>query len=117
LEAVFLTINGERPARWRAVEQHGNGLDMRGQRRRNQQAAKPFWRKLLKGLTYVPRVSITEQLKSDGAAQRESRPGGEPRQHRYRQHRCEPSPQPTRQRERRMQGCQAPGPAQRCLAA
>jgi hypothetical protein len=34
------------------------------QPRRNKQAAKKFFRRLLKGLQYVPRVIITDQLRS-----------------------------------------------------
>ena len=46
-------------------------LDILVQSRRNKQAAKRFFRKLLKGLQYVPRVIITDKLKSYGAAKRE----------------------------------------------
>ena len=117
LDEVFLTINGERHYLWRAVDQDGNILDSLVQSRRNKKAAKKFFRKLLKGLTYVPRVIITDKLKSYGAAKREILPGVEHRQHRYLNHRAENSPQPTRQRERRMQGFKSPGHAQRFLAA
>jgi transposase-like protein len=41
------------------------------QSRRNKQAAKKFFKKLLKGLCYVPRVLITDKLKSYAAAKRE----------------------------------------------
>jgi putative transposase len=116
-DEVFLTINGERHYLWRAVDQDGNVLDILVQRRRDQKAAKKFFRKLLKGLTYVPRVIITDKLKSYGAAKRELLPGVEHRQHRYLNNRAENSHQPTRQRERRMQGFKSPGHAQRFLAA
>ncbi|HZC00904.1 MAG TPA: DDE-type integrase/transposase/recombinase, partial [Gammaproteobacteria bacterium] len=65
----------------------------------------------------VPRVIITDQLKSYGAAKREMLPRVEHRQHRYLNNRVENSHQPTRQRERRMQGFKSPGHAQRFLAA
>jgi putative transposase len=71
----------------------------------------------LKGLTYVPRVVITDQLKSYGAALREILAGVEHRQHRYLNNRAENSHQPTRQRKRRLQGFKSPGHAQRFLAA
>src|SRR6185295_19316880 len=87
------------------------------QRRRDKTAAKRFFRKLLKGLRYVPRVIITDKLKSYGAAKREILPGTEHRQHRYLNNRAKNSHQPTRQRERRMQGFKSPGQAQRFLAA
>jgi putative transposase len=44
-------------------------------------------------------------------------PGVERRQHRYLNNRAENSHQPTRQRERRMQGFKSPGHAQRFLSA
>jgi putative transposase len=117
LDEVFLTIHGERHYLWRAVDQDGNVLDILVQSRRNKQAAKKFFRKLLKGLTYVPRVIITDKLKSYGAAKREILPGVEHRQHRYLNNRAENSHQPTRQRERCLQGFKSPGHAQRFLAA
>ena len=117
MDEGFLTINGERQYVWRAVDQDDNVLDILVQSRRNKKAAKKFFRKLLKGLTYVPRVIITDQLKSYGAAKREILPGVEPRQSRYLNNRCENSHRPTRQRERRMQGFKSPGHAQRFLAA
>ena len=72
---------------------------------------------LLKGLRYVPRVIITDKLKSYGAAKREILPGVEHRQHRYLNNRSENSHQPTRQRERRMQRCKSSGHAQQFLSA
>ena len=73
--------------------------------------------KLLKGLTYVPRVIITDKLKSYGAAKREILPGVEHRQHRYLNNRAENSHQPTQaQRERRMGQFKSPGHAQRFLS-
>ena len=75
LDDVFLTIHGERHYLWRAVDQDGNVLDILVQRRWNKQAAKKFFRKLLKGLMYVPRVIITDKLQSYGAAKRERLPG------------------------------------------
>jgi putative transposase len=68
-------------------------------------------------LSYVPRVIITDKLKSYSAAKQEILPGVEHRQHRYLNNRVENSHQPTRQRERRMQGFKSPGHAQRFLAA
>jgi putative transposase len=117
LDEVFPTINGERHYLWRAVDKDGHILDILVQRRRNKKAAKKFFRKLLKGLTYVPRVIITDQLKRYGAAKREILPGVEHRQHRYLNNRAENSHQLTRQRERRMQGFKSPGHSQRFLSA
>jgi len=76
-----------------------------------------FCRKLLKGLQYVPRVIITDKLKSYGAATRASLPGVEHRQSRSLNNPCENSHRPTRQRESRMQGFTSAGHAQRFLSA
>jgi putative transposase len=117
LDEVFLTINGDRHYLWRAVDQEGNVLDILVQRQRDKQAAKRFFRKLLKGCHYVPRVIVTDQLKSYGAAKREMLPSVEHRQHRYLDNRAENSHQPTRQRERTMRRFKSAGHAQRFLAA
>jgi putative transposase len=117
LDEVFLTIQGERPYLWRAVDQDGHILDLLVQRRRDKHAAKTFFRKLLKGLAYVPRVLITDKLKGYGVAKREILPGVEHRQHRYLNTRAENSHQPTRPRERRRQGFKSAGHAQRSLSA
>jgi putative transposase len=117
MDEVFVTIKGEHHYLWRAVDQEGTVLDILVQPRRDKRAAKKFFRKLLKGLTYVPRVIVTDKLQSYGAAKREILPGVAHRQHRYLNNRAENSHQPTRQREQRMQGFKSPGQAQRFLAA
>ena len=55
-----MKINGTIHYLWRAVDQDGNVLDILVQSRRNAVAAKKFFRKLLKGLQYVPRVIVTD---------------------------------------------------------
>ena len=102
---------------WRAVDRDGNILDILVQRRQDKMAAKKFFPKLLKGLSYVPRAIITDKLKSYGAAQREILPSVEHRQHHYLNNRAENSHQPTRQQERRLQGFKSPSHAQRFLSA
>ena len=112
-----LTINQKRHYLWWAVDQDGRVLDILVQRRRNKQAAKKFFRKLLKGCPSVPRVIITDKLKNYGAAKREILPGVEHYQSRYLNNRCENAHRPTRQREQRMHAFQSPGHAQRFLSA
>jgi putative transposase len=73
------------------VDQEGNVLDILVQRRRDKRAAKKFFRKLLKELTYVPRVIVIDKLKGYGAAKRELLPGVEHRQHQYLNNRAENS--------------------------
>ncbi len=117
LDEVFLKINRQQHYLWRAVDQDGNVLDILVQSRRNKAAAKKFFRKLLKGCTYVPRVLITDKLASYGAAKREVLPSVEHRQSRYLNNRAENSHQPTRKRERVMQRFKSAGHAQRFLSA
>jgi putative transposase len=117
LDEVFLKINRKQHYLWRAVDQHGNVLDILVQSRRNTKAAKRFFRKLLKGLQYVPRVIITDKLRSYGAAKREILPGVEYRQHKGLNNRAENSHQPTRLREKKMRRFKSAKQAQRFLSA
>jgi len=117
MDEVFLTIRGERHYLWRAVDQDGNVLDILVQSRRNKKVAKRFFRKLLKGLQYVPRVIITDKLRSYGAAKRGILPGVEHRQHKYLNNRAENSHQPTRLREKKMRRFKSAKQAQRFLSA
>ena len=117
LDEVVLTIKGQHHYLWRAVDQESHTLDVLVQRRRDRQAAKRFFRKLLKGLRYAPRVLITDKLKSYGAAKAQILPGVEHRQHKGLNNRAEVSHQPTRQRERQMRRFKSPGHAQRFLSA
>src|SRR6478736_4123403 len=70
-DEVFVGINGRLRYLWRAVDQHGNVLDVLVQSRRNAVAAKKFFRRLLKGLRYAPA----------GHRQAGQLPGGAPRAH------------------------------------
>src|SRR5258708_3016435 len=116
LDEVFLKIQGKRQYLWRAVDQEGEVLDILVQSRRNKQAARRFFRKLLRGLQYVPRVIITDRLGSYVAAKMEVLPSVEHRRERWLNNRAENSHEPTRERERRMRGFKSPGHAQRFLS-
>ena len=117
LDEVFLKINGRVQYLWRAVDQDVDVLDILVQSRRNKKAAKRFFRKLLKGLQYVPRVIITDQLRSYGAAKAAVLPSVEHHQQQYQNNRAENSHQPTRLRERVMRRFKSAGHAQRFLSA
>jgi putative transposase len=78
-------------------------LDILVTQRRNKEAAKRFFLKLLKGLKYEPRVIITDKLRSYGAALREVLPHVEHRQHKDLNNRAENSHRPTQRREKVMQ--------------
>jgi hypothetical protein len=90
---VWLWLNGHSCAQ-RQCERAGIGytaLDNAGdkwhldevQSRRNAVVAKRFFRKLFKGLRYVPRVLVTDQLGSYQVAHRELMSSVEHRQSRY----------------------------------
>ena len=117
LDEVFLKINGRLHYLWRAVDQDGDVLDILVQSHRDKKAAKKFFRKLLKGLRYVPRVIITDKLKSYHAAIAEVLPGVEHLQQKYQNNRAENSHQPTRLRERVIRRFKSAGHAQRFLSA
>ena len=117
LDEVFIRINGERKYLWRAVDQDGNVLDILVQNRRDKAAARRFFRKLMKKTGSVPRVIVTDKLRSYGAAHREVMPSVEHRSHKGLNNRAENSHRPTRQRERAMKGFRSIGGAQRFLSA
>lgn len=117
LDEVFVKINGERHYLWRAVDQDGHVLDILVQSRRDTKAAKRFMAKLMKKQTRVPRVLVTDKLKSYGSAHRELMHSVEHRSHKGLNNRAENSHQPTRQRERAMKGFRSPGAAQKFLSA
>jgi hypothetical protein len=108
MDEVFIRVRGELHYLWRAVDQDGIVLDILVQRRRDAEAAKCFFKRLLKGLQYVPRVIVTDKLGSYGVAKRALMPGVEHRKSRYLNNRAENSHRPTRRRERQMQRFKSP---------
>ena len=117
LDEVFITINGQRRYLWRAVDQHGNVLDILVTSRRDTRAATRFFRKLLTGLEYAPRVLVTDKLRSYGAARCRVLRSVEHRKSKYLNNRAENSHQPTRQRERAMKRFTSVRNAQQFLSA
>jgi putative transposase len=117
VDEVFIRIQGVRHYLWRAVDQDGVVLDILVQPRRDAKAAKRFFRRLLEGLQYVPRVIVTDKLRSYGVAHRQLLPKVEHRPSRYLNNRAENSHRPTRRRERQMQRFKSPEQAQDFLSA
>jgi putative transposase len=113
LDEVFIKINGRLQYLWRAVDQNGMVLDILVQSR-DKAAAMRFFRRLLKKIRTVPRVVVTDKLRSYGAAHREVMPSVEHRSHKGLNNRAENSHQPTRQRERAMKGFHNIGGAHSC---
>ena len=117
LDEMFIRVNGRIHYLWRAVDQEGEVLDILVQSRRDKKAAKKFFRKLLKELRYVPRVIVTDQLRSYGAAKAEIMPGVEHHQSKGVNNRAENSHQPTRLREKVMRRFKSSAHVQRFLSA
>jgi len=116
LDEVFVTIGGELHYLWRAVDQDGEVLDILVQERRDKHAAKRFFRKLLKGLQYIPHKLVTDKLGSYGAARREMLSSVAHCQGARQNNRAEVSHPPTRQQERQMRRFKSPRQAQRFLS-
>jgi putative transposase len=117
MSEVFIRIQGVQHYLWRAVDQDGVVLDILVQPRRDAKAAKRFFKRLLKGLKYEPRVIVTDKLKSYGVARRQILPRVEHRQSRYLNNRSENSHRPTRRQERQMQRFKSSRQAQDFLSA
>jgi putative transposase len=116
LDEVFLKINGRIHYLWRAVDQDGDVLDILVQGKRDMRAAKKFFRKLLKGLRYIPNLIVTDKLRSYRAAKAEVLPSVEHHQQKYQNNRAENSHEPTRLRERVMRRFKSADHAQRFLS-
>ncbi len=110
-------VNEEQKYLWRAVDADGTVFDILVRGRRDRAAARRFFRTLLKKTRTVPRVVVTDRLRSCRAAHREVMLSVEHRPHKGLNNRAENSHQPTRQRERAMKGLRSVGGAQRFLSA
>lgn len=91
-------------------------IDILVQSRRNQRAAKRFFRKLLKSQGREPRRRVTDKPTSYGAAKRSTMPSVVHDTSQYANNRAEVSHQPARQRERQMRRFKSAGQAQRFLS-
>jgi transposase-like protein len=100
----------------RAVDAEGDVLDVLVQTRRNKRAALKLMRKLLKKYGFVPDKLVTDELRSYAAAASHLGIAKRHGRGRWRNNRAENSHQPTRRRERKMQGFKSVGSAQRLLS-
>src|SRR5277367_3288183 len=73
LDEMVVRIAGRRMYLWRAVDHEGEVLDMLVQRRRDRRAALRLMRKLLRKLSFAPKLLTTDKLGSYGAAFRHLR--------------------------------------------
>jgi putative transposase len=94
----------------------GEVLDVLIQSRRNKRAALKLMRKLLRKYGDVPDKLVTDDLRSYAAAAHDLGLSNRHERGRWRNNRAENSHQPTRRRERKMQGFKSPGSAQRFLS-
>src|SRR5271163_2196033 len=117
LDEVYLTIDGRMVYLWRAVDAEGEVLDVLVQAKRNKRAALKLMRKLLKNYGFVPDKLVTDDLRSYRAAVHDLGISNRHERGRRRNNRAENSHQPTRRRERKMQGFKSPGSAQRFLSS
>ena len=116
LDEVYLKIDGRLVYLWRAVDGEGEVLDVLVQTKRNKAAALKLMRKLLKKYGFLPENLVTDDLRSYHAAARDLGIAHKHGTGRWRNNRAENSHQPTRRRERKMQGFRSVGSAQRFLS-
>ena len=117
LDEVFIKINGRRHYLWRAVDSKGQVIDILVQTQRNAKAAKRFFEAVLGKTDTLPRVIVTDGLRSYNVISCELLPNVEHQRSKYLNNRAENSHQPTRRRERRMQRFKSADQAQKFLSS
>ena len=115
IDEVFVKIQGKQQYLWRAIDQDGEVVDVFLQVRRDGEAAKRFFRRLIKRHQDEPRKIVTDKLRSYGVARRELAPKVIHDTSQYANNRAELSHQPTRVRERGMRRFKSRLQAQRFL--
>ena len=116
LDEVVVTIQGQRRYLWRAVDQDGDLIEILVQQRKDTQASRRFFRKVLGSQARAPLAITTDKLRSYAAAKRDLLSSVPHCQDRYANNRAEVSHEPTRQQERQMHGFRFDGQAQRFLS-
>jgi len=116
LDEMVVRIAGKRMYLWRAVDHEGEVLDVLVQRRRDGRAAIRLMRKLLKKQGFVPKLLVTDKLRSYASAFRCLRLTCPHEQGLRRNNRAENSHQVVRRRERKLQRFKSARSAQRFLS-
>jgi putative transposase len=116
LDEMVVRIAVKRMYLWRAVDHEGEVLDMLIQSRRDSRAALRLMRKLLRKQGFVPRLLVTDKLRSYGPAFQQLRLTCPHEQGLRKNNRAENSHQPVRRRERKMQRFKSARSAQRFLS-
>jgi putative transposase len=117
LDEVVVNIQGKRRYLWRAVDQDGDLIDILVQKRKDTQAARRFFRKLLRSQTEVPVEITMDKLRSYVAAKRDVMPSVAHCHDQYANNRAEVPHEPTREQERQIRGFRSDGHAQRFFSA
>ena len=115
IDEVFIKMGGKQHYLWRAIDQDGEVVDVFLQKRRDSNAAKRFFKRLLKSHQGEPRKLVTDKLGSYRVAHRELSPESIHDTSQYANNRAELSHQPTRVRERGMRRFKSTQQAQRFL--
>ena len=110
-----MKIDGKQRYLWRTIDQDGEIVDVVLQRRRDGNAAKRFFKRLLKTHRNESRKVVTGKLRSYGVAHRGLMPETIHDTSRYVNNKAELSHQPTRVRERVMRRFKSMQQAQRFL--
>jgi putative transposase len=111
-DPLYIQIDGRLVYLWRAVDAEREVLDVLVQTRRNKRAALKLMCKLLRKYGFVP----DKLVRSYGAAASDLGIAKRHERGRWHNNRAENSHQPTRRRERKMQGFKSAGSAQRFLS-
>src|SRR5437879_5686920 len=116
LDEMVVRIAGKRMYLWRAVDHEGEVLDMLAQSRRDSRAALGLICKLLRKQEFVPKLLVTDKLRSYGSAFRQLQLTCPHEQGLRKSNRAENSHQPVRRRRRKMQRFKSARSAQRFLS-
>ena len=116
LDEVVIMINGEKFWLWRAVDAHGDVLDILFLKHRSAKAAKRFLTRLVARFGQ-PRVIVTDKLRSYIKPIKALAPDADHRAHKGLNNRIEGSHRPTRKREKIMGRFKSARHAQRFLSA
>ena len=113
---LVVRIAGRQMYLWRAVDHEGEVLDMLVQRRRDTRAALRLMRKLLTKQSFVPKLLVTDKLRSYAPAFRRLRLNCPHERGLRANNRAENSHQAVRRRERKMQRFKSARSVQRFLS-
>lgn len=102
IDEMCITIRGEKHWLFRAVDEQGYELDIMVQPKRDKKSVIRFFKKLLKGSHYIPKIVVTDKLSSYKEPIASLLPNSLHRSHKRLNNRVENSHQPTRRREKQL---------------